>query len=104
MANFHTTVRFFDGLMYILVVSFGAVFLLKKKITPADFTAYLLMVGMLLGSVRQILQFSEQFQRGMSGIERFTEIIDTPPEEDGTGKKELTDVKGGISFRDVSFS
>lgn len=105
MAGFHTTVRLFDGLMYILVVCAGAVFIMKKEIHPADLTAYLLMVSTLLGSIRQIVQFSEQFQRGMTGIERFAEVMDAKGEpclEEGLD--DIGVLKGDIEFKDVSFS
>ena len=105
MAGFHTTVRLFDGLMYILVVCAGAIFIMQKKIAPADLTAYLLMVSTLLTSIRQIVQFSEQLQNGITGIERFVEIMEVKPEiEDETGLKEAERVEGHVEFKDVSFA
>jgi len=101
---FQTVIRFFDGLMYISVVIFGALFIIRGSITIADLTAYLLYVTTLLASIRRIIEFTEQFQRGMTGIERFLEIMDTEPDivddEDAT---ELKDVKGEIIFEHVSF-
>lgn len=105
MAGFHTTVRLFDGLMYILVVCAGAVFIMKKEIFPADLTAYLLMVATLLSSIRQIVQFSEQLQNGITGIERFVEIMEVNPEiENEDGLKEAVSVEGHVEFKDVSFA
>lgn len=103
MAGFHTTVRLFDGLMYILVVCAGAVFIMQKKIAPADLTAYLLMVSTLLTSIRQIVQFSEQLQNGITGIERFAEVMEVDPENE-TGRIEAADLEGNVEFEDVSFS
>lgn len=105
MAGFHTTVRLFDGLMYILVVCAGAVFIMKKEIFPADLTAYLLMVATLLSSIRQIVQFSEQLQNGITGIERFAEIMEVNPEiENEEGLREAVNVDGHVEFKDVSFA
>lgn len=105
MAGFHTTVRFFDGLMYIMVVCVGALFIMNDEIKPADLTAYLLMVSTLLGSIRQIIQFSEQFQRGMTGFERFTEIMDVKPEDiDNPNARDIEKVEGDIRFENVSFA
>ena len=105
MAGFHTTVRLFDGLMYILVICAGAIFIMKNKIHPADLTAYLLMVSTLLSSIRQIVQFSEQLQNGITGIERFVEVMEVHPEiEDETGLKEAVSVEGHVEFKDVSFA
>lgn len=104
MAGFHTTTRVFDGLMYIVVVVVGALFLIDGTITAPDYMAYLLYVSTLLTSIRRIVEFAEQFQQGMTGIERFCEIMDTKPEiTDAPDAKELTDVKGNITFDNVSF-
>lgn len=104
MAGFQTSNRFFEGIMYLAVVVAGSIFMIKGKINPADFTAYLLYVSTLLASVRTIIQFTEQFQRGMTGIERFLEIMDAPIEiEDKPNAKQLTNVAGNIKFENVSF-
>ena len=71
MAGFHSVTRMFDGIMYILVVCIGAIFMIKGRITAADLVAYLLYVTTLLASVRRLVEFTESFQRGITGIERF---------------------------------
>ena len=104
MAGFTGATRFFDGVMYITVVVAGALFMIGGHIQPADLVAYLLYVSTLLTSVRRIIEFSEQFYRGMTGIERFAEIMDTPVTiADPDGAKELTDVRGDITFQNVTF-
>lgn len=104
MAAFQSTTRFFDGLMYILVVVVGAMFMIQGKINAADLIAYLLYVTMLLTSIRRIVEFTEQFQRGMTGIERFLEVMDEPVEiKDEEGAIPLEKVKGDICFDQVSF-
>lgn len=104
MAGFHTSTRIFDGLMYITVIVVGALFLIGGKISPGDYTAYILYVSTLLTSIRRIVEFTEQFQRGMTGIERFCEIMDSPADiKDTPDAKILKDVKGDISFENVSF-
>ncbi len=104
MAGFQTSNRFFEGIMYLTVFTAGAFFMVKGKINPADLTAYLLYVSTLLATLRTIIQFTEQFQRGMTGIERFLEIMDTPPDITETeNAQELKDVRGDIVFDNVSF-
>ncbi|MBQ6999008.1 MAG: ABC transporter ATP-binding protein [Clostridia bacterium] len=104
MASFHSTTRLFDGIMYIAVVVAGAFFLRGGMITAGDFMAYLLYVTTLLTSIRRIVEFMEQFQRGMTGIERFAEVMDTPVDiEDAPDAVELTEVNGDIEFADVTF-
>lgn len=105
MGRFHSTTRMLDGLMYIVVVVVGGVFLVKGSLSAPDYVAYLLYVSTLLTSVRRIIEFTEQFETGMSGIDRFIEIMDTEPEiSDKDDAKELNDVKGQIEFKNVSFS
>lgn len=104
MAAFQASTRFFDGLMYIVVVIAGALFLLNGKISAADYVAYLMFVTTLLASIKTIVGFAEQFQRGMTGIERFCEIMDIEPEiQDKNNAKELETVRGEVEFRGVSF-
>lgn len=104
MAGFHSTVRFFDGIMYIALVTVGAIFMVYGRIGAPDLVAFLLYVTMLLNSVRRIVEFTEQFQRGMTGIERFIEIMDAPVEVDDTKDAvPIGDVKGEIKFDKVSF-
>ncbi|MBQ9861671.1 MAG: ABC transporter ATP-binding protein [Clostridia bacterium] len=104
MAGFHATTRLFDGLMYITVVVVGALFMMDGKVTAADLVAYLLYVSMLLTSVRRIIEFSEQFYRGLTGIERFVEIMDAPVTiTDSPDAKPLGDIHGDVEFKDVSF-
>ncbi len=104
MAQFGTVTRIFDGLMYIVIVIAGALFMRAGQLTVPEFTAYLLYANMLLAAIRRIVEFIEQFQRGMTGIERFLEVMDAPAEiQDRPGAKPLTGVKGEIVFDHVSF-
>ena len=96
--------RVSEGLMYIIVVVAGAFALVAGKIEAADYIAYLLYISTLLTSIRRIIDFAEQFQRGMTGIERFNEIMDTEPDiVDKKGSRELVVTQGKIDFENVSF-
>ena len=76
MAAFQVTTRSFDGIMYVLVIVAGGLFMIKGKIEPGDLVAYTMYVTTLLTTIRRIIEFAEQFQRGMTGIERFAEIME----------------------------
>ena len=106
MAGFRGVTRLFDGLMYISIVFFGSLALIRGLITAGDFIAYLMYVAVLLESVRRVVEFTEQFQRGITGIERFVEVMDTEIEiEDAPDAADMPEnVRGDIEFRDVSFS
>ena len=104
MAGFNTVTRLFDGLEYITVVVVGALFLKDGRIRVEDYTAYLLYISTLITSIRRIVEFSEQFERGMTGIERFCEIMDAPVEiRDNPGAQDIGDVRGQVDFDQVSF-
>ncbi len=105
MGGFQSSIRFFDGVLYIVAVIIGAIFLKEKHINAADFVAYILYATTLLNSVRRIVEFTEQFQRGLTGIERFFEVMDVEPDvKDKQGAKDANDVIGAIKFKNVTFS
>ena len=104
MGAFNTSTRLFDGLMYLVVILAGGLSLVYGKITAGDLVAYMLYVTTLIATIRRIVEFAEQFQRGMTGIERFLQIMDAQIDIfDEPGAVELKDVTGDITFKDVSF-
>ena len=104
MAAFQDTIRMFDGLMYVVVIVAGGIFMVKSLIAPADLVAYTLYVATLLTTIRRIIEFAEQFQRGMTGIERFAELMDADIDIfNEEGAVPVENVKGEITFQHVSF-
>ena len=94
----------FSGILFCLIPTLFLVPKLYGKIEPGDLVAYMLYVTTLLSTIRRIIEFAEQFQRGMTGIERFAEIMDTPVTiADAPDAKPLVVKDGGIDFDDVSF-
>lgn len=105
MAAFQTTVKMFDGIMYLTVVVAGGYFMTKGIIAPGDLVAYMLYVTTLIATIRRIIEFAEQFQRGITGIERFLQIVDADIEIfDEPDAVELQNPKGDIVFSNVSFA
>lgn len=104
MATFGISTRLFDGLMYSVVILGGGLFLINDLISAGDLVAYILYVSTLIATIRRIVEFAEQFQRGMTGIERFIEIMDTPIDiKDAEDAVDLKVASGSIRFEDVSF-
>lgn len=104
MATFQCSTRLFDGLMYLVVILGGGIFVCNRWISPGDLVAYTLYVTTLIATIRRIVEFAEQFQRGITGIERFFEIMDSEIEVyDIEGAKELEVTEGSITFDHVSF-
>lgn len=104
MARLNSVVRMFDGLMYVVMIILGGYFLMTGKITAADMTAYLLYIGMLIAAIKRIVEFTEQFEKGMTGIERFAEVMEVPSEAGYDEKEKIENVKGNIEFENVTFS
>ena len=104
MAAFNTSTRLFDGLMYLVVIVAGGLSLVYGTISAGDLVAYVLYVSTLIATIRRIVEFAEQFQRGMTGIERFAEIMDTPVTiGDVPDAVPLQPGPGDIRFENVSF-
>lgn len=104
MAVFQTTTRMFDGVMYLAVLIGGGIFMVKGWVQPGDLVAYMLYVTTLIATIRRIIEFAEQFQRGMTGIERFLQIMDADIEIfDEKNAVPLEKVHGNIEFENVSF-
>ncbi len=104
MGAFQVSNRVFDGLMYLAVLIGGGFALMNGGITPGDMVAFVMYISTLLTTVRRIIEFTEQFQRGMTGIERFLQIMDADIEIfSGEGAIDLENPTGDIEFKNVSF-
>lgn len=104
MGLFACSTRLFDGLMYLTAVVAGGLFVIRGSIRPSDLVAYVMYVSTFIATIRRIIEFAEQFQRGMTGIERFLQIIDADIEIfDEPGAVALEDPQGNIVFENVSF-
>ncbi len=104
MAEFHVGSSFIIDILNIVVLSSGAVFFFIGIINFGDFAAFLLYTGNFLNPIRKLVNFVEQYQSGSSGFKRLIEIMDKDIEKDDPGAADIYDVKGEISFDDVSFA
>lgn len=105
MAEFTTGINFFSNMLKLAVLAFGGFFYFKGYITFGSLVAYFLYIEIFLQPIRRLMQFTQQFEEGMAGFERFVEIMDTKPEiKDKEDAVELKNVKGDIEIKDVTFS
>ncbi|MBO5620488.1 MAG: ABC transporter ATP-binding protein, partial [Butyrivibrio sp.] len=105
MAKFFSGNNFFEGMMFVTVLVAGGYFIAKGQMTGEDLAIYALYINIFINPVNVLVEFTEQLQKGMAGFERFCEVMDTMPTiVDRPDAKELSDVKGVIDYRDVSFS
>ncbi|WP_130838375.1 ABC transporter ATP-binding protein [Lachnoclostridium sp. Marseille-P6806] len=104
MADFNMSTRLFDGLMYSVTIIAGGLFLVRGRIQAGDLVAYILYVTTLIATIRRIVEFAEQFSQGITGVERFLEIMDTPVDiTDRPGARNLVIRGGDILFDHVTF-
>lgn len=104
MAGFHAIERLFDGLIYLSIILAGGIFVLQEKITPGDLAAFVLYATTLLQTIRRIVEFAEQFQKGMTGIERFIEIMQVEEDiKNSPDAKDVKNIKGEINMENVAF-
>ena len=101
---FHSGMTAFILLVNIAVIITGAILISDGLVEIPDFIAFLLYINTFTEPIRVLVDFTEQFQNGYTGFERFTEILNIEPDiQDREGAIDLNDVKGDISFEDVSF-
>ena len=104
MGIYHTGLGAFTTLIQILVILFGAVLIAKGSVAVTDLVTFLLYINNFTDPVKKLINFTEQFQNGASGYERFLEILSVEPDiQDRKGAKEMQHVQGEILFEGVSF-
>lgn len=103
MAEYFSGMFFFVDMLELIVLIAAGYFTYLGKINVGDFAAYLLYIKMFLQPIRKLINFNEMFQNGMSGFERYEEIMNEENEKEIPNAKELKDVKGKITIKDVTF-
>ena len=104
MAIYQSGMEFAMGILSVLVIAAGGVFIMRGGMDYIDLITFSLYVTTFITPIRKLSNFVEQFMQGMAGFKRFVELMRTDPAvEDAPGAKELTDVKGQIDLDDVTF-
>ena len=104
MGKFHSGLGAFTSMVTVAAVFFGAIFISNDGLNTADLIAFLLYINNLIDPVKKFINFTEQFQDGITGFERFMEILEIEPDiKDKKDTHNLLDVKGAIEYRHVGF-
>ncbi len=103
MGSYHSIMQFLQDLLYLLIIFIGGLFLYNGTIETGEFAAFVLYVTMFLNPIQRFVTLFEQFQEGMTGFSRFSEIMNAEEECD-EGKQTIDSVRGEIEFKNVSFS
>lgn len=104
MGGYHAGLGSFSLLITISVLVAGAVFISDGTVDVTDLITFLLYISILTEPIKTLIDFTEQFQNGYTGFERFLEIMSIEPDiQDAIDAKPLEQVKGAIDFDNVSF-
>ena len=104
MGSFQAGVGVFTTLIQVNVIIVGSILISYNKIDVSDLITFLLYISVFTEPIKTLVDFTEQFQNGYTGFERFREIMDIEPDiRDSENATEMTDVKGNISFKNVTF-
>ncbi len=104
MATYHSGLGAFTTLITVIVVVAGAVFLTRGSLETNDLITFLLYINTFTEPVKKLINFTEQFQNGVSGYERFLEMLSIEPDiEDAKDAVEVSTLNGTIDFQDVAF-
>lgn len=102
MGQFHSSTNFVTNIFNVVVLIAGGFLLANGTIDVADYSAFIVSVGLFITPVVQLIGFMEQFQEGATGFKRFVEIMDTEPEKDIDNAESLERAEGEIEFNGVS--
>lgn len=104
MGRYHSGLGAFTSLITVAVIFFGTLLISDGTIDTSDLIAFVLYIANLIDPVKKLINFTEQFQEGATGFERFMEVLEIEPDiKDSKNAVELKDVKGNISFEKVGF-
>ena len=101
MGQFHAGTTFITDIFNVVVLIAGGLFLYRGSITLGDYSAFVVSVGLFITPITTLINFMETYQDGISGFERFVEIMDTAPERDTPGAVDAGVLRGDIELRDV---
>ncbi|MDR3541587.1 MAG: ABC transporter ATP-binding protein [Desulfosporosinus sp.] len=104
MGNFYAWNSFFEGLLYVVVIVSGGVFIALGSLKITDLAIYVLYINIFINPIDVLINFTEQFQKGYAGFKRFLEVVETAPDiVDKIEAEPLTNVLGQIEYKGVSF-
>ena len=104
MGKFHSMTSFITDVFNVIVLIAGGFFLYNGKIDFADYSVFIVSVNMFISPVMALINFMEQYQNGVTGFERFIEIMDEEPEKDTEGATDAGVLDGHIEIRDIVYS
>ena len=103
MGQFHSATSFITDVFNVIILIAGGLFLYAREIELGDYSAFIVSVNLFISPVMTLINFMEQYQSGVTGFERFCEIMDQVPEQDAPGATDIGEVQGNIEFKNVTY-
>lgn len=103
MAEFFSGTNFLTSLMNVVVLTGGGYCVYRGVISVGDMVAYMLFINMFVNPIKKLIQFVEMFQNAITGYTRFQELMNIEVEQEEPDAVDLKDVRGEITFDNVSF-
>ncbi len=103
MATFFSLTAFVTDVFNVVILIAGGLFMYQGAINFADYSAFIVSINLFLNPVNTLIRFMEQYQNGVTGFERFIEIMDTAPEMDTKQAAPVARLKGDIEFCNVTY-
>lgn len=103
MAEFFSGTNILTSLMNVVILAGGGYCVYRGVISVGDMVAYMLFINMFVAPIKKLIQFVEMFQNAITGYVRFKELMDVEPEEENPSAQPLGDVRGHITFDNVTF-
>ncbi len=104
MGKFHAGTSFITDIFNVIVLIAGGMFIYAGRISIPEYSAFMISINLFISPINTLIGFMEQYQNGVTGFERFLEIMDEEPERDAPDAEELTNVKGRIELKHIDFS
>lgn len=104
MGRYHSGLTAFLSFITVMVICGGSWLILNDVLNAGDLIAFLLYIGNLTEPIKKLINFTESFQEGITGFERYLELLKIEPDiHDAENAVELKDIRGEVVFKDVSF-
>ncbi len=103
MGQFHSATSFITDIFNVIILIAGGLFLYNGVINLGDYSAFVVSVGLFISPVMTLINFMEQYQTGVTGFERFVEVMDEKPEADAPGAVDIGVAEGEIELCDVTY-
>jgi len=103
MGKFHSGTTFITDIFNVVILIAGGFFVYDGRISFGDYSTFVVSVNLFLNPINTLLRFTEQFQNGFAGFERFLGILDEEPETDAPDARPMDDMQGEIRFSNVSY-